>query len=123
MSPPEALTHTQELIGLALIGAKRQPGSSTKVEVVNPVWNGLRRIRRKDAEFYIDEGRAMWLPDGKIRLLNSHAKNLNAAERAAEWQTQWVTEGGNDLFTDSPAKHHITKNITAKGAKHWKPFS
>ncbi len=66
---------------------------SSKVKVVNPVWNGNGIIKRKVAEFYVTEGRAEWVgrPESfsgtldQLRLIPSHPKNVAAAARAAEW--------------------------------------
>jgi len=82
MSPPNPQTE-KEPVGLAPVGANRHPVTTSKVQVVNPCWNGLKAIRRKDAEFYVHEGRAKWTLDGKIILIDSHPKNRMAAARAA----------------------------------------
>lgn len=58
---------------------------SSKVKVVNSVWNGPGVIKRKVAEYYVAEGRAEWVGERQIRLIESHPKNLAAAERAGAW--------------------------------------
>jgi hypothetical protein len=62
---------------------------STKVKVVNPVWNGNGRITRKVADFYASEGRAEWVGRDQIRLVLTHPKNQAAAARARAWEAAY----------------------------------
>jgi hypothetical protein len=59
---------------------------SSKVKVVNEVrnWDGL--MRRKDAEWYVEEGRAEWVGKDQPRLVLSHPDNIAAAARARAWE-------------------------------------
>jgi hypothetical protein len=71
---------------------------SSKVQVTNPVWNGISAIRRKEADFYVAEGRALWVGDA-IRLVDSHPKNVSAAARAVSWQDELAaTDNGWAVF-------------------------
>jgi hypothetical protein len=58
---------------------------STKIKVINPVWNGDGRLKRKVAEHYVSEGRAEWVGDDLLRLDLSHPQNQAAADRASAW--------------------------------------
>jgi hypothetical protein len=63
------------------------------VRVVNAAWNGSGYIKRKKAEFYVKEGRAVFVgsarhPDrdemiDQLRLIDSHPDNIKAAATAA----------------------------------------
>jgi len=60
---------------------------------VNAPWNGSGYIKRKKAEFYVKEGRAVFVgtsrhPDrnemiDQVRLIDSHPDNIKAAATAA----------------------------------------
>jgi hypothetical protein len=64
-----------------------QPNSeSFRVKVVNHVRNGPQSIRRRAAEHYVSEGRAIWIEGGMVRLVESHPKNQAAAAAATAWQ-------------------------------------
>ena len=54
----------------------------SKVRVVNPVWNGKGFVKRKVADYYVSEGRAEWVGADQLRLVGSHSKNKEAAQRA-----------------------------------------
>ena len=56
---------------------------SAYVKVVNPVWNGAGWLKRKVADFYVTEGRAVYVNPGQLKLVESHKKNLAAKARAA----------------------------------------
>jgi hypothetical protein len=58
---------------------------SSKIKVVNSVWNGPGVIKRKVAEYYVAEGRAVFVSERQIRLVESHPKNQAAAARAGTW--------------------------------------
>jgi hypothetical protein len=62
---------------------------STRVKVINSVWNGSGLLKRKVAEHYVREGRAEWVADGQLRLILSHPKNQAAAERAHAWEANF----------------------------------
>ena len=63
------------------------------MRVVNAVWNGSGYIKRKKADFYVKEGRAVFVgsvrhPDrdemiDQLRLIESHPDNVRAATTAA----------------------------------------
>ena len=87
-SPPAAIRPaTQEA---AAAGVARQtkttPRLSSRVKIVNSVSNGPGYIRRRDAEFFLAQGRAFHL--GKfagqdhLRLIETHPQNQNAALQA-----------------------------------------
>src|ERR1017187_7076087 len=97
----ENAPETQEPSGLVPDG--KQAGG--KVSVVNPPWNGPGRIKRKVADFYVTEGRAVWAgerrdatgnPELLLRMIE-HPKNKAARIRAAagydavEWVGRRVT--------------------------------
>jgi hypothetical protein len=54
------------------------------VKVTNPVWNGSGYIKRKTANFYVGEGRAIFVGEDQLRLIESHPKNRAAYWRAAQ---------------------------------------
>jgi len=58
---------------------------SAKVKVINPVWNGNGRLKRKVAEHYVSEGRAECVGEDLLRLDLSHPQNQAAADRASAW--------------------------------------
>jgi hypothetical protein len=67
---------------------------SAKIKVINPVWNGNGRLKRKVAEHYVSEGRAEWVGEDLLRLDLSHPQNQAAADRASAWaKTQRKAEG------------------------------
>lgn len=91
-----------------------ETGARSKVRVINPVWNGLRMIRRKDAEFYVREGRAAWAGCDLLRLINSHPKNIAAAARASEFAASTdhchsAERAFGSKFADTNTRHHITR--------------
>jgi hypothetical protein len=59
---------------------------SSRVKVVNSIWNGSGVIKRKVAQSYVDEGRAEWVEQDQLRLVLSHWKNQAAAARARAWE-------------------------------------
>jgi len=86
--PPAARLATQEAAaaGVARL-AKTTLKLSSRVKIVNSVSNGSGYIRRRDAEFFLAQGRAVHL--GKfagqdhLRLVETHPQNQNAALQAA----------------------------------------
>ena len=82
---------------------------SSKVKVVNPVWNGSGLIKHKVAEYYVSEGRAKWV-GSQLRLNPSHPLNVAAAARANAWAADYRPTSDRDpitqalrLFGPSPA--------------------
>jgi hypothetical protein len=74
--------------GLIPNGQQRTPESKRYVTVINPFLDG-NRMRRKDAEYYVKQDRAVWLDEAKsqLRLVMSHPANQAVLERAAaEWE-------------------------------------
>src|SRR5690242_10188704 len=112
MPPPDASTNITP-IGLALIGANRP--KSSKVDVLNPCWNGLSRIRLKDAEFYVREGRAVWADaeQTKLRLVEHHPKNQSAKARADYESRAWEREPGSWDRFDSNWKRLTVRGLAA----------
>ncbi len=113
MSPP----NSAKQLNSAEAGPQSNPVG--KVTVTNPVWNGLTRIRRKDADYYVAEGRAVWIGE-RLRLVESHPKNLAAAARAATYANSGEahhSESARKAF--SPRADSITINRTASGSLKW----
>jgi len=84
---------------------------SSKVKVVNSVWNGNGIIKRAVAESYVSEGRAEWVEKDQLRLVPTHQKNRAAAARANAWEMDYRPTADTDritqalrLFGPSPAK-------------------
>ena len=69
--------------GAGPLGTENDGRQSVRVKVVNPVWNGSGYIERKTANFYVAEGRAVFVGDDQLRLIASHPKNKAASWRAA----------------------------------------
>ena len=85
MEPPGARLNMQEAVeavGAGPLGNTVTQKPSTYVKVVNSVWNGSGCIKRKVAEYYVEERRAEWVGDDQLRLIESHPKNRAAARRA-----------------------------------------
>ena len=80
--PPAARSETQGAAGAGPLGKERD-GRRSAVKVVNPAWNGSGYIRRKTANFYVAEGRAVFVGEDQLRLIESHPKNRAASWRAA----------------------------------------
>lgn len=117
--PPAVRPDIQELPGLVSGGMK-----AGKVTVVNPPWNGSGRIKRKTADFYVNEGRAVWVgagsPEPLLWMIESHPKNQAARLRAAagydatEWAGRRITpEELLHIGVVCPAKA-ITENLTVR---------
>jgi hypothetical protein len=70
-------------------GSGGQPQSNGKrARIVNPILNQSAKIRLKDAERLVRQGRGEWVGDDQLRLILSHPANTAAHERAAagyEW--------------------------------------
>jgi hypothetical protein len=56
---------------------------ASRVQIVNSVRNGSDWLRRKDADYYVRTGRAIWVADTQIRLTAHHPKNIEAGAAAA----------------------------------------
>ena len=69
--------------GAGPLGTENDGRQSVRVKVVNPVWNGSGYIKRKTANFYLAEGRAEFVGEDQLRLIESHPKNKGASWRAA----------------------------------------
>jgi hypothetical protein len=73
----------------AAAGVARQPKMklSSRVKIVNSVSNGSGYIRRRDAEFFLAQGRAVhvgkFADHDHLRLLKAHPQNQTAALDAA----------------------------------------
>ena len=113
MSPPAARPETQELPGLVPGGMQ-----AGKVAVVNPPWNGSGKIKRKTADFYVGEGRAVWAGEALLRMVEAHPKNQAAKLRAAagydaaKWDGRRITPDELlNIGVVCPAKA-ITENLT-----------
>lgn len=92
-SPPASRPAIQEAAGAGPRGKGTARKLSSYVRVVNAPWNGSGYIKRKKAEFYLREGRAVLAgsarhPDrdqmiDQLRLIASHPDNVRAAKTAA----------------------------------------
>lgn len=80
--PPAVRPETQAAVGAGPLGTERD-GRRSAVKVVNPAWNGSGYIKRKTANFYVAEGRAIFVGEDQLRLIESHPKNRAASWRAA----------------------------------------
>jgi len=88
VSPPAARPVTREA---AAAGVARQTKTklklSSRVKIVNSVSNGSGYIRRRDAEFFLAQGRAVhvgqFAGQDHLRLVETHPQNQNAALQAA----------------------------------------
>jgi hypothetical protein len=108
MSPPAVRPESQEPSGLVPGGMQ----SAVKVLVVNPPWNGSGRIKRKVADFYVSEGRAVWagelrdkttgIPQTLLRMIESHPKNKAAKLRAAAGYD--ATKWGGRRISSKPTR-------------------
>lgn len=81
--PPVGRPETQGAAGPSPLGKEVDGRRSAHVKVVNPVWNGSGYVKRKIANFYVAEGRAVFIGDNQLRLITSHPKNKSASWRAA----------------------------------------
>jgi hypothetical protein len=83
----------QEAAGAGPRGKSTARRLSSYVRVVNAPWNGSGFIKRKKAEFYLKEGRAILAGSARdlnrdqmidlLRLIDSHPDNVRAAQTAA----------------------------------------
>jgi hypothetical protein len=90
---------------------RREVGVSSRVLVTNPVWNGgSGYVKRKIANFYVSEGRAEWIGEGQLRLVENHPKN-----RAAKFRAEQVYASLERRLT-SAEKHYAA---TARSAARW----
>ena len=83
MTEPPSVWPIQEAVGAGPL-SKMTPRLPGHIKVVNSVWNGSGYIRRKTALYYVMQGRAEFLADGQLRLIEAHPKNRAAAHRAAK---------------------------------------
>jgi len=72
----------QEAAGAGPRGRSTESKLSSHVRVVNSPWNGSGFIKRKKADRYVKDGRAVFVGTDQLRLIESHQKNLAAATRA-----------------------------------------
>jgi hypothetical protein len=56
-------------------------------------------MKLKDAEFYVNEGRAEWVGRDQLRLVLAHPKNRAAAERARGWELDYRPNYDGDRIT------------------------
>ena len=75
---------------------------SSKVKVVNAVWNGRALIRRRDAEHCVSDGRAEWVGVDQVRLILSHPLNVAAAARARAWEREAIPISHRDRMARAP---------------------
>lgn len=106
-----------------------QQGTSRMVLIVNSVCNDRGMIRRRTADYFVTEGRAVWVGPEQIRLLELHPKNVAAKAEAGKWHNTWVRKDDGPRMLEChdipgtasrPGRHIITVKPTVKGAKHWK---
>jgi len=81
--PPGTRPEMQGAVGAGPLGETAGKKVSTHVKMVNSVFNGSGYLKRKVAEYYVAEGRAEFVADDQLRLIESHPKNRAAARRAA----------------------------------------
>ena len=81
--PPVVRPITQEADGAGPRGSAKPGGLSAYVRVVNAAWNGSGYIKRKKADHYVKEARAVFVAPDQLRLIPSHPANLAAASSAA----------------------------------------
>jgi hypothetical protein len=110
MSPPEP---TRTLPAAASSHGQPNP-ESQRVKVINHTRNGPQAVRRRAADHYVAEGRAVWIGPGMIRLHESHPKNIAMRERAESWhEGSDISRSGERVFgakPDSTKRHRITPN-------------
>lgn len=99
-SPPARRPETQGAAGAGPLGMESDGRRSSHVKVVNPVWNGSGYIKRKTANFYAAEGRAEFVGEDQLRLINSHPKN-----RAASWKAATGYERVHRVMTRAELAH------------------
>src|SRR5687767_5904444 len=93
IEPPAVRPATQEAAGAGPRGKETAGKPSRYVRVVNAAWNGSGYVKRKKADKYVKEGRAVFIgsvhhPDrnemiDQLRLIESHPENIRAAASAA----------------------------------------
>jgi hypothetical protein len=98
--PPAGRPETQGAAGAGPLGKDRHPRRSAHVKVLNAVWNGSGYIKRKTANFYVAEGRAVFAGEDQLRLIESHPKN-----RAASWKAATGYERVHRMMTLSELAH------------------
>lgn len=81
--PWVARPKTQEADGAGPRGSEKPKVLSAYVRVVNAVWNGSGYIKRKKAEHYVKEARAVFVAPDQLRLIQGHPRNLAATASAA----------------------------------------
>jgi hypothetical protein len=77
------MPESQEAAGAGPRGSEKPKGLSAYVRVVNAAWNGSGYIKRKKANHYVKEARAVFVAPDQLRLIQGHPKNLAVAESAA----------------------------------------
>jgi hypothetical protein len=80
---PAGMPGEQGAVGAGPLGRAEDGRNSVHVKVVNPVWNGSGYIKRKMANYYVAEGRAEFVGENQLRLIESHPSNKAASWRAA----------------------------------------
>jgi hypothetical protein len=107
VSDPPRANALSEPRGLVPPATRQKVG----VRVTNAPWNGgSGYLRRKDADFYVTEGRARWVGEGQLRLIEDHPKN-----RAAKFRAEQAYASLERRMT--PAEKHYT--ATARSAARW----
>jgi hypothetical protein len=98
--PPGVRPEMQGAVGAGPLGERAAKKLSTHVKIVNSVFNGSGYLKRKVAEYYVAEGRAEFVADDQLRLIESHPKNRAAARRAT-----WGYENVTRVMTIAEMKH------------------
>jgi hypothetical protein len=80
---PASRPSPQEAAGAGPRGKKAALKLSPYVRVVNSAWNGSGYIKRKKADRYVKEGRAVFVETDQLRLIESEPRNIAAAAKAA----------------------------------------
>ena len=83
MGPPAIMPETQEADGAGPRGSEKPKRLSAYVRVVNAAWNGAGYVKRKKADHYVKEARAVFVAPDQLRLIPSHPANRAAASSAA----------------------------------------
>lgn len=117
MSPPSTPAKNPVSAGA---GVPRNPPTqkpkpivaAAKVRIVNSVCNESGFIRRRDAVFFVREGRAVELDVNHIRLIESHPKNIAAARVPCAFAaSEERSPSGEKKFgprEDSTERHRVT---------------
>lgn len=116
-SPPAARPETQEPpVDLAAGGKARLDRLPGMVRVVNAPWNGRSDVRRRTAEFFLSQGRAVRVGRDAIQLLDGPryraataiaARDYNAIDSDFEWAIG--KSGGSTVLKAHRASNHAPR--------------